>query len=174
MFNVTEVPKCEEMTNKVCKEISLAKGLRITGIWNNSTAESIVKIEKQNKSVRLPFGWKEKDIAINITEWNNRFLPSFYSPEKFKFVTIFNGKTDESNKINLIRKIMHLSNITGLLDYSECPAYISETVITGFWCKFHNLTFLIREQIGKPRKTLIYELRFTTRCYLLFRIVSCS
>jgi len=171
---VTEVPKCEEMTNKVCKEISLAKGLRITGIRNNSTAESIVKIEKQNKSVRLPFGWKEKDKAINKTEWSNRFLPSFYSPKKFKFVTIFNGETDESNKINIIRKIKHLSNITGLLEYNECPAYINETVITGFWWKFDNLTFLIREQIGKPRKTLIYELRFTTRCYLLFRIVSCS
>jgi hypothetical protein len=171
-YNITEIPECQHLSHFNCTEMKKLKGLKVTGIRSNRTNQLIGKIERQNKSVELPYGWKQIRI---FTRNSNRFLTSFYSPKEFKIVMIANYERKDSIALNRITWFRQLSKITGPTkweNYTEIN--VTERVYTGFWWKFDNKTYVITETAGDPKFGFIKEVSFADTSISMVSIVSKS
>jgi hypothetical protein len=170
-FNITEVPECQHLSHFNCTEMKKLKGLKLTGIRNNRTNQFIGKIERQNKSVKLPYEWKQIE---NFTKYS-RFLPSFYSPKEFKIVMFENEERKDSIALNRITWFKQLSKTTGLTKWNNSTEInVTEKVCTGFWWKFDNKSYVITETAGDPRFGFIKEVSFVQSSISIVSIVSKS
>ncbi len=78
--------------------------------------------------------------------------------------------TKDLNKLSVTARVTVLSNISGVLGLNYCSILTIGRPITGFWCKFHNKTYLISEELGHA---LVNEFVLSIEsCYSLVSLVS--